>query len=73
MKFDVKGLWTKKGDKYYFDLPKLAKCKLNDFGISEIVDSKTDTFRDKIYFSYRRSIHLKHRDYGRNLSLVTII
>ena len=73
MKFDVKGLWTKKGDKYYFDLPKLAKCKLNDFGISEIVDSKTDTFRDKKYFSYRRSIHLKHRDYGRNLSLVTII
>ena len=73
MKFDVKGLWTKKGDKYYFDLPKLAKCKLNDFGISEIVDSKTDTFRDKKYFSYRRSIHLKHSDYGRNLSLVSII
>ena len=73
MKFKVKGLWTKKDDKYYFDLPKLAKRKLNAFGISEIVDSKIDTFKNLKYFSYRRSIHLKYRDYGRNLSLVSII
>ena len=56
MKFKVKGLWTKKNDKYYFDLPKLAKCKLNAFGISEIVDSKIDTFKNLKYFSYRRSL-----------------
>ena len=73
MKFKVKGLWTKKDDKYYFDLPKLAKCKLNDLGICEIVDSKIDTFKNIKYFSYRRSIHLKYKDYGRNLSLVSII
>ena len=73
MKFNVKGLWTKKDNKYYFDLPKLAKRKLNDLGISEIVDSKIDTFKNIKYFSYRRSIHLKYRDYGRNLSLVSII
>ena len=73
MKFKVKGLWTKKDDKYYFDLPKLAKHKLNSLGISEIFDSKIDTFKNIKYFSYRRSIHLKHRDYGRNLSLVSII
>mgnify|MGYP002877020243 CR=1 FL=1 len=73
MKFNVKGLWTKKNDKYYFDLPKLAKCKLNGSGISAIVDSKIDTFKNKKYFSYRRSIHLKYLDYGRNLSLVSII
>ena len=73
MKFKVKGLWTKKDDKYYFDLPKLAKRKLNGLGISEIVDSKIDTFKNIKYFSYRRSIHLKYRDYGRNLSLVSII
>ena len=74
MKFKFKGLWTKKKDnKYYFDLPKLAKHKLNGLGISEIVDSKIDTFKNIKYFSYRRSIHLKYRDYGRNLSLVSII
>ncbi len=74
MKFNFKGLWTKKKDnKYYFDLPKLAKHKLNDLGISEIVDSKIDTFKNIKYFSYRRSIHLKFSDYGRNLSLVSII
>ena len=73
MKFKDKGLWTKKDDKYYFDLPKLAKRKLNSLGISEIVDSKIDTFKNIKYFSYRRSIHLKYRDYGRNLSLVSII
>ena len=73
LKFNVEGLWTKKEDKYYFDLPKLAKCKLNDLGISEIVDSKIDTFKNIKYFSYRRSIHLKYKDYGRNLSLVSII
>ena len=74
MNFNFKGLWTKKKDnKYYFDLPKLAKHKLNDLGISEIVDSKIDTFKNIKYFSYRRSIHLKYRDYGRNLSLVSII
>ena len=73
MKFNVKGLWTKKSGKYYFNLPKLAKHKLNGLGISEIVDSKIDTFKNIKYFSYRRSIHLKYRDYGRNLSLVSII
>ena len=49
------------------------KGKLNSLGISEIVDSKIDTFKNIKYFSYRRSIHLKYRDYGRNLSLVSII
>ena len=74
MKFKDKGLWAKKKEnKYYFDLPKLAKRKLNAFCISEIVDSKIDTFKNLKYFSYRRSIHLKYRDYGRNLSLVSII
>ena len=73
MKFKVKGLWIKKDDKYFFDLPKLAKFKLKGLGISEIVDSKIDTFKNRKYFSYRRSIQLKYRDYGRNLSLVSII
>ena len=73
MQFNIEGLWTNKGKKYYFDLPKLAKFKLNSLGISKIIDSKIDTFKNKKYFSYRRSILRKSRDYGRNLSLVTII
>ena len=73
MKFNAKGLYNKKDDKYYFDLPKLAKLKLNDLGIYKIVDSKIDTFKNKNYFSYRRSMLLKSKDYGRNISLVSII
>ena len=50
MKFNIKGLWTNKDDKYYFDLPKLAKFKLNSLGIAKIIDSKIDTFKNKKYF-----------------------
>ena len=73
MKYNAKGLYNKKDDKYYFDLPKLAKYKLKRLGIFKIVDSKIDTFKNENYFSYRRSMLLKSKDYGRNISLVSII
>ena len=73
MKFNLKGLCTIKNNKYYFDLPKLAKFKLNRLGVSKIVDSKIDTYKNEKFFSYRRSMHQKSLDYGRNLSLVSII
>ena len=64
--------YTRKNDRYFFDLPKLAKVKLNSLGVFKIVDSKIDTYKNKNYFSYRRSIHQRLKDYGRNISLVSI-
>ena len=63
---------TRKNDRYFFDLPKFAKVKLNSLGVFKIVDSKIDTYKNKNYFSYRRSIHQRLKDYGRNISLVSI-
>ncbi len=73
MNFNIKGLYTKKNNKYFFDLPKLAKFKLKKIGIFKIIDLKIDTFKKKEYFSYRRNIHQNLSDYGRNISLVSII
>ena len=64
--------YIRKNDRYFFDLPKLAKVKLNSLGVFKIVDSKIDTYKNKNYFSYRRSIHQRLKDYGRNISLVSI-
>ena len=57
----------------YFDLPKLAKYILFESGISNIHDTKKNTYSDKNYFSFRQSKRKKEKDYGRNLNLVTLI
>ena len=57
----------------YFDLPKLAKYILFESGISNIHDTKKNTFSDKNYFSFRQSKIKKEKDYGRNINLVTLI
>tara|TARA_A100001011_G_scaffold285833_1_gene296409 strand:- start:1750 stop:2463 length:714 start_codon:yes stop_codon:yes gene_type:complete len=72
MNLNAMDFYTKKNDKYFFDLPKLAKFKLNSLGVFKIVDSKIDTYKNKNYFSYRRSAYQRLKDYGRNISLVTI-
>ena len=72
MNLNTLDFYTKKNNKYFFDLPKLAKFKLNNLGVFKILDFKIDTYKNKNYFSYRRSIHQKSKDYGRNISLVSI-
>ena len=72
MNLNTTDFYTKKNGRYFFDLPKLAKVKLNSLGVFKIVDSKIDTYKNKNYFSYRRSIHQRLKDYGRNISLVSI-
>tara|TARA_B100000963_G_scaffold322629_1_gene306817 strand:+ start:916 stop:1629 length:714 start_codon:yes stop_codon:yes gene_type:complete len=59
--------------KIYFDLPKLAKYILSESNISEVHDTKKNTFLDKNYFSYRESKKKKQIDYGRNINLISII
>ena len=59
--------------KIYFDLPKLAKFILSESKISEVYDTKKNTFLDKNYFSFRESRKKKQQDYGRNINLISII
>mgnify|MGYP001321376969 CR=1 FL=1 len=59
-------------EKYYYDLPKLAKYILSETRIFNIKDTKKNTFIDANYFSYRESRKKKLSDYGRNISMVAL-
>ena len=62
-----------KGDKIYFNLPKYVKTQVKLSKIKNIDILNIDTFNKKNYFfSARRSLKLKHDDYGRNISIIMI-
>ena len=57
----------------YFNLPEYVKYQLKSCGITRVDLLKIDTFDKKNnYFSARRSLKLKHDDYGRNISIIMI-
>jgi len=57
----------------YFDLPRYIKTQLKSNKISTIDHINIDTFKEKNnFFSARRSLRLKHDDYGRNISIIMI-
>ena len=57
----------------HFDLPNFIKSQLKSSKITNIEAIKIDTFDNKNnFFSARRSLKLKHDDYGRNISLIMI-
>jgi len=57
----------------YFDLPKYVKSQLKYSKISNIDHVNINTFNVKNnFFSARRSLRLKHDDYGRNISIIMI-
>ena len=57
----------------YFDLLSYVKFQLKSCKISKIDVIKIDTFNEKNnFFSARRSLKLKHDDYGRNISIIMI-
>ena len=57
----------------YFDLPGFVKSQLKSNKITNIDTINVDTFEKKNnFFSARRSIRLKHDDYGRNISIIMI-
>ena len=57
----------------YFNLPKYVKSQLKFNKISSIDHINIDTFNEKNnFFSARRSLRLKHEDYGRNISIIMI-
>ena len=57
----------------YFDLPNYIKSELKFNKISKIDMINIDTYDKKNnFFSARRSLKLKHDDYGRNISIIMI-
>ena len=57
----------------YFNLPDFIKSQLKSNKITNIEVIKIDTFIKKNnFFSARRSLKLKHDDYGRNISIIMI-
>ena len=57
----------------YFDLPNYIKSQLKFNKISKIDMINIDTYDIKNnFFSARRSLKLKHEDYGRNISIIMI-
>ena len=65
--------FKKNNDKIYFNLSKYIKFQLKSNKISIIDHINIDTFDKKNnFFSARRSLRLKHDDYGRNISIIMI-
>jgi copper oxidase (laccase) domain-containing protein len=57
----------------YFDLSGYVKSQLKFNKITNIDMKNIDTFDEKNnFFSARRSLRLKHDDYGRNISIIMI-
>ena len=65
--------FKKRNDMIYFNLSKYVKSQLKINKISKIDHINIDTFDNKNnFFSARRSLRLKHDDYGRNISIIMI-
>ncbi len=60
-------------DKLWFDLPSYIKFRLERAGIRDITMSGLDTYKEEQdYFSFRRATHNQEKDYGRELSVISI-
>ena len=60
-------------DKLWFNLPGYIKFRLARAGINQISVSWDDTYKDEEnYFSFRRATHNGEKQYGRELSVISI-
>ena len=55
-----------------FDLAGFIRMRLQRAGVGGIDDTGVDTYPDERYFSYRRSVHRKERDYGRQIHAIVL-
>ena len=75
LKKDKKNMvfFKKRKNLIYFDLSKYITSQLKSSKITNLETINIDTFPKKNnFFSARRSLHLNHDDYGRNISLIMI-
>ena len=65
--------FKKKKNTIYFDLSNFVRSQLKSIKITNIETINIDTFdKRNNFFSARRSLRLKHDDYGRNISIIMI-
>ena len=65
---------TIKKNKYLFDLRKFVNSKFEKFQVNQVENIDFDTFReDKKFFSFRRSKQAGEKDYGRCISVISLI
>ena len=70
---DNKIFFKRKKGMIYFDLSSFVRFQLKSNNIRKIDTINIDTFNGKNnFFSARRSLKLKHNDYGRNISIIMI-
>ena len=55
-----------------FDLGGYIRLRLERAGILMVDDTGVDTYPDDRFFSYRRSVHRKEPDYGRNIHAIVL-
>ena len=61
------------GDKYQFDLPAFGLNALRAAGVNQASWTRHCTYSDPgRFFSYRRSVHDKHADYGRLIAAIQL-
>ncbi len=70
---EYKKLFKMKKNKIFFNLKQFAQKKLLEAGLqrNNIEIHKTDTYSNpNLFYSFRRSVHKKEDDYGRNISII---
>ena len=55
-----------------FDLAGFIRMRLENAGVLMIDDIGVDTYSDERFYSYRRSVHRKERDYGRHVHAIAL-
>ncbi|MCF2522232.1 peptidoglycan editing factor PgeF [Bradyrhizobium sp. G127] len=63
---------SSRADHAMFDLANYIRQRLECAGIRTIDDTGVDTYADERLFSYRRSVHRKEPDYGRNIHAIVL-
>jgi purine-nucleoside/S-methyl-5'-thioadenosine phosphorylase / adenosine deaminase len=55
-----------------FDLAGFIRMRLENAGVLMIDDLGIDTYSDERFYSYRRSVHRKEKDYGRHVHAIVL-
>lgn len=64
---------SKNKDHYMFDLKGVVSYRLKKAGIVNLENVDIDSYSNETkFFSYRRSCHKNQKDYGRNISCITL-
>ena len=63
---------SSRADHAMFDLAGYIRQRLERAGILMIDDVGVDTYADENFYSYRRSVHRKEPDYGRNIHAIVL-